>query len=210
MNDSADQLVSLGDATVFVRRLFASPPKPGRPVLVFLHDSLGCVATWRDFPRALAERLNLDAVVYDRQGYGGSSPLGPAARTPRYLEEQAEVLLALLDELAIDRAVLFGHSDGGSIALIAAGIAPERFSAIVTEGAHAFVEDRTLAGILAAREAFATTSLAERLAKYHAVDSRRRAHTAPGRSRDSARRRGSLHRRVGRRACACETPIDPR
>jgi len=165
----AEAFVPVGEATLYVRRLRASSEsaRAGQPALVFLHDSLGCVDTWRDFPEALAERLGLDAVIYDRQGYGRSSPFGPSQRTTRYLEEEAQVLRALLDALEVEAAVLFGHSDGGSIALIAAALEPDRIAAVVTEGAHVFVEDVTLRGIRAARESFATTDLAERLARYH-------------------------------------------
>jgi pimeloyl-ACP methyl ester carboxylesterase len=162
-------LVPLGDATIHVRRIrSASTPSPSsRPAIVFLHDSLGCVETWRDFPEALSERLGLDAVVYDRQGYGRSSPFGPLPRTPRYLEDEAEVLQTLIDRLEIESAVLFGHSDGGSIALIGAAMDPGRIAAVVTEGAHVFVDDVTLQGVRAARESLETTDLADRLARYH-------------------------------------------
>jgi pimeloyl-ACP methyl ester carboxylesterase len=165
----ADQFVPLGEMTLRVRRvtvrdgIHAEPA----PVLVFLHDSLGCVDTWREFPRMLAERVGLDAIVYDRRGYGQSSPFASEPRTPRYLEDEAGVLFALLDALAIDHAVLFGHSDGGSIALIAAAMHPARVRALVTEGAHVFVEDRTLAGIRDARGTMASTDLLSRLARHH-------------------------------------------
>lgn len=164
-----EEFVTLGDATLYVRQIVASTPSaaPARPTLLFLHDSLGCVDTWRDFPQQLAASADLDAVVYDRQGYGRSSPFGPSPRTPRYLEDEARTLLALLDALGIESAVLFGHSDGGSIALIAASLAPARVAAVITEGAHVFVESLTLDGIRAARETLATTNLAERLARYH-------------------------------------------
>jgi pimeloyl-ACP methyl ester carboxylesterase len=167
--DFDERFVSLGDATIYVRRL-AAPFQSARsaaPTLVFLHDSLGCVETWRDFPERLGRRVGLDTVSYDRQGYGRSSALGPTPRTLEYLEEQATVLFALLHALAIETAVLFGHSDGGSIALIAGSMQPQRVAAVVTEGAHVLVEDVTLAGIRAAQHAFATTDLPERLARYH-------------------------------------------
>lgn len=154
---------------MYVRRLRTLPNAiaSDRPSVVLLHDSLGCVETWRDFPRALAERVALDAVVYDRQGYGRSSPFGQEPRTLQYLEEEARVLRDLLDRLEIASAILFGHSDGGSIALLAAAMEPNRIAAVVTEGAHVFVEEVTLRGIRAARESLGTTDLAERLARYH-------------------------------------------
>ena len=165
----SDELVPLDGATIYVRRLFTSPevPRAARPWVVFLHDSLGCVETWRDFPDVLAGRVGLDAVVYDRQGYGRSSPLAPTPRTRQYLEEEAHVLRRLLDALEIDSVVLFGHSDGGSIALIAAAMEPNRTAAVVTEGAHVFVDDVTLRGVRSAQASLGTSDLAERLARYH-------------------------------------------
>jgi pimeloyl-ACP methyl ester carboxylesterase len=138
-----------------------------RPTLVFLHDSLGCITVWRDFPERLAAALGCDALVYDRRGYGASSPFGPAPRAPGYLEDEADVLARVLDACGVQEAVLFGHSDGGSIALVAASRRPELVRAVVTEGAHVFVEERTLAGIRAAREALRTTDLRERLQRHH-------------------------------------------
>jgi pimeloyl-ACP methyl ester carboxylesterase len=135
--------------------------------VVFLHDSLGCVETWRDFPQRLSERTGLDALIYDRRGYGQSSPFSGEARTVRYLHQEAELLFLLLDTLAIERVVLFGHSDGGSISLIAAAQRPLRIEAVITEGAHVFVEEVTLAGIRHARTLLASTDLGRRLESYH-------------------------------------------
>jgi len=167
--DVSEQFVSLGDTTLYVRRLSAASARTpsNTPVLVFLHDSLGCIDTWRDFPDQLARRVELNALIYDRQGYGRSSPFGSVSRTPEYLEVEATVLFTLLDALAIDTVVLFGHSDGGSIALIAAAMRPERVAAVVTEGAHVFVDEVTLAGIRATQAALETTDLRARLARYH-------------------------------------------
>lgn len=134
--------------------------------LIFLHDSLGSIALWRDFPDRLAKRLELDAIVYDRRGYGESSPFGPEPRTPSYLEDEAEGLGRVLDRLGVSSAILVGHSDGGSIALVAAAMYPSVVRAVVTEGAHVFVEERTLAGIREAREALTTTNLREKVARY--------------------------------------------
>jgi len=156
----------VGDHALRVQRIDLGAP-PGSPTLVFLHDSLGCIATWRDFPAMLAERSQLNAIVFDRRGYGGSSPFPPNPRTPRYLEEDAESLIELLSALDVRSAVLFGHSDGGSIALIAAALRPDLVRAVVTEGAHVFVEEITLAGIRDARETLRTTNLREKLTRHH-------------------------------------------
>lgn len=139
----------------------------GSPTLIFLHDSLGSIALWRSFPRMLAERLQLDAIVFDRRGYGESSHFGPAPRTPKYLEEEGEALGRTLRALDVSSAILFGHSDGGSIALVAAALYPELIAAVVTEGAHVYVEEVTLAGIREARETLRTTNLREKLMRYH-------------------------------------------
>lgn len=164
-----DRHVTLGEFALRMRRVMATGNRTGSgsPTLVFLHDSLGCVETWRDFPQRLADRAGLDALIYDRRGYGQSSPLGEEVRTTRYLHGEAEVLLRLLDTLAIERVALFGHSDGGSIALLAAAQRPGAVCGVVTEGAHVFVEEVTLAGIREAGEALASTNLRERLTRYH-------------------------------------------
>ncbi|WP_435101611.1 alpha/beta fold hydrolase [Arhodomonas sp. AD133] len=136
-----------------------------RPVLVFLHEGLGCIEMWRDFPARLAASLDLDAFAWDRLGYGGSDPL-ERSRTPAYLHEEAhEWMPAVLEAAGIEDAVLVGHSDGGSIALLYA--ARHRVSACITMAAHAFVEAHTLAGIAEARRRFANTDLRQRLARRH-------------------------------------------
>jgi pimeloyl-ACP methyl ester carboxylesterase len=160
--------LSLGDHALRVRTIAtARHTDRRRPTLVFLHDSLGCITAWRDFPDRLSTATACDAIVYDRRGYGASSPFGPQPRTPRYLEEEADVLMRVLDANQVSKAILFGHSDGGSIALVAAARYPERVRAVVTEGAHVFVEYVTLAGIRDAQEALRTTALRERLQRHH-------------------------------------------
>lgn len=138
-----------------------------RPTIVFLHDSLGCAALWRDFPQKLAEATQCNTLVYDRLGYGQSAPMPTHQRPVRYLETEAAVLDSLLAALGITDALLFGHSDGGSIALITASRYGQRIGAVICEAAHIFVEEITLQGIRAAMEAYKTTNLAERLQKYH-------------------------------------------
>lgn len=142
--------------------------RSGPPIaLVFLHEGLGSVAQWRDFPDALCAELGLDGVVYDRPGHGGSDA-APAARTFRYLHDEAwQVLPAVLDAAGIERAVLVGHSDGGTIALLFAARSPDRVAAAITEAAHVHVEPETLAGIAAAVEAWRSTDLRHRLARHH-------------------------------------------
>lgn len=140
---------------------------PTARTLVFLHDSLGCITTWRDFPLELGKAVGCDVLIYDRQGYGRSDPFGPEPRKADYMHHEADVLNALLETEGIAQAVLFGHSDGGTIALLAAAKHPQRICAVITEGAHVFVEDVTLAGIRAAERQYATTDLRERLMRHH-------------------------------------------
>jgi pimeloyl-ACP methyl ester carboxylesterase len=163
MNPLMEEIV-LDGATLHMSR---TPGEPDRPTLVFLHDSLGSTTLWRDFPAALGAATGCPTLVYDRQGYGQSSPFNSTRREVTYLETEADVLQRLLEQGAIEQAILFGHSDGGSIALLAAAKHPARIRAVVTEGAHIFVEEVTLRGIREAMQAYRTTNLPERLRKYH-------------------------------------------
>jgi pimeloyl-ACP methyl ester carboxylesterase len=144
------------------------PPGAGPAApLVLLHEGLGCIEFWRDLPAALAAATGRRTVVYDRRGYGRSSPC-PDPRDIRYLHHEAHVHLpALLDRLAIDQAVLIGHSDGGSIALLCAARFPERCAAIVTEAAHIYVDETTLEGIRRAVGAYESGNLRQALVPYH-------------------------------------------
>jgi pimeloyl-ACP methyl ester carboxylesterase len=147
----------------------ASPGDAGlRPTLVFLHEGLGSVALWRDFPRKVARRLNAPAFLYSRFGYGASDGL-KAGRTPRFMHEEAlQVLPALLDQLRIERPVLVGHSDGASIALIHAAAAARPVRGIVCLAPHVFVEPVCVDSIAKVRRSYFETDLRQRLAKYHA------------------------------------------
>ncbi|KAF2513628.1 alpha/beta hydrolase [Flavobacterium zhairuonense] len=138
-----------------------------RPTIVFLHDSLGCVELWRDFPQRISEACQCNLLLYDRLGYGKSDPMQRFFREPNYLELEAEILNKLLIVLNVENAVLFGHSDGGSIALIAASKFPKRVKMVICEAAHIFVEKITLDGITAAIKAYNTTNLPVKLQKYH-------------------------------------------
>ena len=140
---------------------------PGRPYIIFLHDSLGCITLWRDFPEKLSELTMCNILVYDRQGYGASAPFSMDERNNDYMEIEAVRLNELMELLHIDEAILFGHSDGGSIALIAAAKFNNKILGIITEGAHIFVEDITLEGIREAKALYGKTDLKARLQKYH-------------------------------------------
>ncbi len=163
-----DQLIDLGDRRLRVRRL--SPAQDDgleRTTLVFLHEGLGCIEMWRDFPQKLCDATRCRGIVYDRTSYGLSSPW-PSDPGVRYMEIEAdEILPRLLAALAIDDCVLVGHSDGGTIALNYAARDPEPLRAVVTLAAHAINEPVCVAAIQKAREAFASGDLRQRLSKYH-------------------------------------------
>ena len=142
--------------------------RPGLPAILMLHEGLGCVAMWRHFPERVAAVTGCRVIVWSRAGYGHSQPYAEA-RTPRYMHREAlEGLPALLAALDIERPLLFGHSDGASIALIFAGAFPEVPLGVVALAPHEFVEPETLAGIMAAGEAWTATDWPRRLARHHA------------------------------------------
>jgi pimeloyl-ACP methyl ester carboxylesterase len=139
-----------------------------QPPVVFLHEGLGSVAMWKDFPARMCTEHRLRGLVFSRYGYGGSTPRPADERwTPAFMHAQAhEVLPLLFAQLQITRPWLFGHSDGGSIALLHA--AKFDVAGIVVVAPHILVEHVSIASIEAARDAYATTDLRERLARYHA------------------------------------------
>lgn len=163
-----DRRVTVAGYQLAVRQLH-HPEKNGesRPVLVFLHEALGCITQWRDFPETLAIATGCDALIYDRPGHGRSAPL-KSPRTPDYLSREAlDILPALLQELNISQIIPVGHSDGGSIALIFAAAFPEMTTAVICEAAHVFVEEITLEGIRAAVENYYQSDVPEKLARHH-------------------------------------------
>jgi pimeloyl-ACP methyl ester carboxylesterase len=144
-------------------------PAPGdAPTLVLLHEGLGCVALWRDFPDVLAETTGCGVFAYSRLGYGSSDPV-TLPRPMSYMHDEAlEVLPRVLDAAGVRRTLLIGHSDGGSIAAIHAGaVRDPRVAGVVMIAAHFFVEDVNTAAIRVIRDTYATGDLRERLARYH-------------------------------------------
>ncbi len=139
---------------------------PGaEPALVFLHEGLGSVALWRDFPARLAEATGRRALLYSRAGHGRSD-VPPVPRTPRFMHDEAlDVLPELLRVAGIENPVLVGHSDGGSIALIHASAHPVR--GLVLLAPHVFVEELSVVSIAEARETYESTDLRERMGRYH-------------------------------------------
>lgn len=140
-------------------------PAAAAPLLL-LHDSLGCVAAWRDFPAALAARTGRAVIAYDRLGFGRSDPAtGPLS--PAFIRAEADHhLAALCAAFGLQRYVAFGHSVGGAMAVHCAADRPA-CAALVTASAQAFVEPRTLDGIRAAAARFRDPERRARLARLH-------------------------------------------
>jgi pimeloyl-ACP methyl ester carboxylesterase len=136
--------------------------------LVMLHEGLGSSAMWKDFPERLAAASDCRVLVYSRQGYGQSEAL-TAPRAVDYMHVEARVVLpALLAQLGVRRPVLFGHSDGGSIALIHAGESGANLRGVIALAPHLFVEDLTVSSIAATRTHYGDGKLRAALARYHA------------------------------------------
>ncbi|MGF6725361.1 pimeloyl-ACP methyl ester carboxylesterase [Paraburkholderia sp. GAS41] len=147
---------------------------PDAPIAVFLHEGLGSIAMWREWPQQLCEQLGLRGLVYSRPGYGRSTPRPHHERWPvDFLTIQArDILPALLDVLGVDAVQrahmwLIGHSDGGSIALLYAALFPDWLAGAVSIAPHVFVEEISLQGIAQTKAAYQQTELREKLSRYH-------------------------------------------
>jgi pimeloyl-ACP methyl ester carboxylesterase len=159
-------------------------PRPGdAPTIVFLHEGLGCVGMWRDFPDRVASATGCGALVYSRKGYGASDPVSGSRPVAFMHEEALDVLPAVLEHFQLKDAVLFGHSDGASIAAIFAGARsgasggpqgppPESgpVRALVLEAPHVFVESICVERIARIAREYETAHLKERLARYHGAN----------------------------------------
>jgi len=144
-----------------------APTGPGRPTIVMLHEGLGSVALWKDFPERLAAATGAGMLIYSRYGHGASTLL-EGDRPVEYMHHEAEVVLpAMLKHFKIERPILFGHSDGGSIALIYAGFRPDDVAGLILEAPHVFVEDLTVASIAGVKQLYRTSDLAGKLRRYH-------------------------------------------
>ena len=158
---------------VRIEHAWIAPERRTAPLLVFLHEGLGSLAMWRDFPERLCAAVGARGLVWSRPGYGRSTPREPDERWDLdFMHRQAhEVMPAFFDAIGLDtthdRPWLFGHSDGGSIALLHAAHFPARVAGAVVLAPHILVEDLSVASIEKARTAYETTDLRQRLAKYH-------------------------------------------
>ncbi|HML12221.1 MAG TPA: alpha/beta hydrolase [Xanthobacteraceae bacterium] len=143
------------------------PRAADAPTLVLLHEGLGCVALWKDFPAQLAERTRCGVFLYSRPGCGASDP-PPLPRAIDFMHAEAALLTAVLDAAGINKCILVGHSDGGSIAVIHAGSRPDfRVRALCLLAPHFFVEPMTVAAIAQTKRDYEQGDLRRRLARYH-------------------------------------------
>jgi pimeloyl-ACP methyl ester carboxylesterase len=139
----------------------------GKPVVVFLHEGLGSIRQWRDFPAKLAAATGCRGLVYDRYGYGQSEVLAERRRTVRFMHDEAiNALPEMLAALKIDKPILIGHSDGASIALIHAG-AGHDVRGVVAMAPHVFIEPICISSIREATRTFESTDFPEKLGRYH-------------------------------------------
>lgn len=144
------------------------PPPQAAATLVFLHEGLGSVSLWKDFPDRVAEATGLGVLVYSRRGYGASDPVEPPLPLTYMHEEGLEVLPEVLETAGVRSAILVGHSDGASVALIhAGGVRDPRVHGLVLMAPHVFNEELSVRSIRAAKEAYEHGRLREQLARYH-------------------------------------------
>jgi pimeloyl-ACP methyl ester carboxylesterase len=138
------------------------------PVMIFLHEGLGSLSMWKDFPSRVAHATGCNALVYSRYGYGQSDALA-APRPVDFMHDEALMALPeLLDKLEVQRPILFGHSDGGSIALIHAGGSGRPVAGVIAMAPHVVIEDISIKSIMAAKQTYESTDLKIRLSRYHA------------------------------------------
>jgi len=158
---------------VRIEHVWIAPDRRTQPLMIFLHEGLGSLAMWKDFPQQLCDALGCRGLVYSRPGYGRSTPrAAEEAWAIDFMHRQAhEVLPALLQAMGINPAQdppwLFGHSDGGSIALLYAARFSASVAGAVVLAPHIMVEDKAVASIALARQAYQDTDLRQRLARYH-------------------------------------------
>jgi pimeloyl-ACP methyl ester carboxylesterase len=157
------------DRTIQLELDWVGDAQSPHPPVVFLHEGLGSVALWKDFPARCCRANGLRGLVYSRYGYGRSTPRPlDEPLTPDFMHYEADAVLpALLDRLGIHRPWLFGHSDGASIALLHAARHGAQLSGVVVAAPHIMVEDIGLASVREAREAWLHGPLRARLAQYH-------------------------------------------
>lgn len=165
---SRDYRINAPGGRLFARRWDgADGARPDIAPIVLLHDSLGCVGVWREFPEQLAAATQRAVIAYDRLGFGQSDPYPGTLPLTFIGDEAATSFAAVREGLQFDRFVVFGHSVGGAMAVACAAACADACTALITESAQAFVEDRTIQGLHAARGRFSESGQIERLQRYH-------------------------------------------
>ena len=165
---AAQGFISAAGVQLEYRWIPPRDPQPQQPTLVFLHEGLGCVALWRDFPNHLCAATGLGGLIYSRAGYGQSDPV-ELPRPVTYMHYEAQIVLPqVLAAADIDHAILVGHSDGASIAIIYAGNnATVQLQSLILLAPHVFNEPLCSHAIQQTGARFRNTDLAKRLARYH-------------------------------------------
>lgn len=158
-----EDFVLIESSNIYYKKWQVNTPKQ---TLILLHDSLGCTTLWREWGRELAEYLSINVISYDRRGYGKSDNY-TVPRPIDYLEQESQILNELIKHWQLENPILFGFSDGASVATIYAGLFPNNIAALIIEGVHVLIEDVTLQGVKKAQETFETTNIARALSKYH-------------------------------------------
>jgi len=142
-------------------------PAANAPTIVMLHEGLGSIAMWKDFPEQLAQATGFGVLVYSRYGHGKSERLAEK-RSVDFMHHEAKVVLPeLLRQFEIQQPILLGHSDGASITIIYAGTRPQQVRALILEAPHVFVEDVSIQSIANMRTQFESTDLPQKLARFH-------------------------------------------
>jgi pimeloyl-ACP methyl ester carboxylesterase len=165
--DAAETWVTTVNGRLYAKRWGGTADDAALPPIVLLHDSLGCVALWREFPQRLVQATGRAVIAYDRLGFGQSDPhRGPIGAD--FIRQEAHTgFSALIDQLGVERFIVFGHSVGGGMAVSIAAAYPDRCAGLITESAQAFVEAQTRAGIRTAQAQFAEPGQMSRLERYH-------------------------------------------
>lgn len=158
-----EHTVFIKTSNIYYKKWEVENPKN---TIILLHDSLGCTVLWREWPQELAEILNVNVISYDRRGYGKSDNY-TIPRPINYLEQEAEILEELRAYWQIEKPVLFGFSDGASVATIYAGMFADKIKGLIVEGVHVLIEEVTLNGVRKAQKTLETTNISRALAKYH-------------------------------------------
>ena len=169
MDWNTDTLIRIQAGGAELEAVCIGPSPSEAPTIVMLHEGLGCVSLWRDFPDRLAQETGHGVFVYSRHGYGDSEPCTLPRPLDYMTREAMDVLPEVLDEIGLRRGILLGHSDGASIAAIYAGsIQDHRIRGVVLVAPHFFTEPMGLAAIAKAKERYETCNLRTKLAAYHA------------------------------------------